>query len=230
MTVDLGTFYREARERIIEFVLGLDPSEYWTAVPATPDWTVHDVVAHLRGVVEDGTRGNMEGAPGEAWTAAQIGRGADVDTQVLLEDWAAESPMMEGFLTAAGPESMAGPAVFDVHTHELDLRGAFGRPLWLPPAAGAWMITELAIGLVDAATTAGVPSLRIATPEGDGAGADGAEVTLRVPRVELFRARFGRRCPDQMAQYDWGGADPSPYIELMPIFGPRPVPLVETLG
>ncbi len=95
MSVDLGQFYREARERITSVVSALDPSEHWISVPGTPDWTIHDVVAHLRGIVEDAATGNMEGAPGDVWTAAQVVRGADVDTWDLLGLWAEQAHVLE---------------------------------------------------------------------------------------------------------------------------------------
>ena len=73
MIVDLGVLYGAARRRISALVAapGLDDG---AVVPATPEWTVHDVIAHLSGIAVDGTTGNMEGAPGDAWTAAQVAR------------------------------------------------------------------------------------------------------------------------------------------------------------
>ena len=75
-SVDLGVLYRAARERISALVSepGIDPL---LVVPATPAWNVHDVVAHVSGIAVDGTTGNMAGAPGDEWTAAQVARNAD---------------------------------------------------------------------------------------------------------------------------------------------------------
>ena len=227
MSVDLGQFYREARERITTIVSSLDPAEHWNTVPGTPDWSIHDVVAHLRGIVADAATGNMEGAPGDAWTAAQVERGADVEVRDLLDLWAAQAPVMEGFLTSAGPDGMASSAVFDIHLHELDLLGAIGELLTLPDEAGEWMVTALAGGLVEAVRSAGLPALRVVTKEGDDIGDTDALAVLRTSRVEFLRARFGRRNAAQMSAYDWGGADPGPYVALMAIFGPRTEPLVE---
>lgn len=229
MTADLGALYRACRERITDTVLSADPSEWNLTVPATPEWTIHDVIAHLRGVVGDAIAGNMEGAPGDVWTAAQIARGANDDTQVLLEDWATEAPVFEGVLTASGGEGMVSSAVFDVHTHELDILGALRRPLTVPDAAGSWMTARLATGLVEVAAAAGLPALRVVTREGDDIGAADAVAVLTTTRVDLIRARFGRRSRAQVAALDWGGADPTPYLDIYAIFGPRPDPLVETV-
>jgi hypothetical protein len=69
-------------------------------VPATPEWTVHDVLAHLAGVTQDAATGNMAGAPGDAWTAAQVARGASVSDGDLLALWAEHAPVLEGLLSS----------------------------------------------------------------------------------------------------------------------------------
>ncbi len=122
---------------------------------------------------------------------------------------------------------MASSAVFDVHTHELDILGAVGELLTLPDDAGRWMVAGLAGGLAEAARSAGLPALRVVTKEGDEIGDADAPTVLRTSRVEFVRARFGRRNPAQVAAYDWGGTDPVPYLPLVAIFGPRTEPLIE---
>src|SRR4051812_26756542 len=119
---DLGRMYAAARGRISELVRDADPS---TPVPATPGWDVHDVIAHLRGVVGDALAGNLDGVATETWTAAQVDRGRDVPLAQLLDEWNEEAPLIEAFLSSpAGRDVFA--AVLDVHTHEADLRGALG--------------------------------------------------------------------------------------------------------
>jgi hypothetical protein len=57
-----------------------------------------------------------------------------------------------------------------------------------------------------------------------GEGEPGA--TLSGDRFELFRAFGGRRSRDQILAMDWEG-DPSPYVDLIPAYGPRSDPIVE---
>ncbi len=92
MTIDLGELYRGARSRISELVSGhgVDPT---LQVPATPEWTVHSVVAHVSGIAADASSGNMEGAPGEAWTAAQVARGAGRTIAEMVEEWETNGPL-----------------------------------------------------------------------------------------------------------------------------------------
>jgi hypothetical protein len=46
---DLGAMHRASRQRVGDLVADVDPDR---AVPATPSWTVHDVLAHLAGLAE----------------------------------------------------------------------------------------------------------------------------------------------------------------------------------
>ena len=55
-----------------ELVAGADDAALDTIAPATPDWTVHDLLAHLVGVTADIVSGNLDGVGTDAWTAAQV--------------------------------------------------------------------------------------------------------------------------------------------------------------
>ena len=220
--VDLGRLYAAARERITALVADADPT---TPVPATPGWDVHDVVAHVRGVVEDGLGGNMAGAPGEAWTAAQIERGRGVPVAELVAAWAEQAPTFEGFLSSPAGAGVSA-AVLDVLTHEYDLRAALGAPGGLDDEAGRFAFGVLAGSVVGRAAGAGLAPVRIASEEGDVAGPTDAAVSVTVARVELIRAVLGRRCTEQVRAWTWTG-DPEPYLPHVAIFGPRQDPLVD---
>jgi hypothetical protein len=68
---ELGTVYEGGRRRILELVADLDDRAVATPVPACPEWSVQDVVAHLTGVCADIMAGNVAGAATDPWTAAQ---------------------------------------------------------------------------------------------------------------------------------------------------------------
>lgn len=224
MDIDLGSLYAAARSRITDLVMSSPPDVGDLEVPGTPGWTVHDVVGHLRGIVADGLAGNMAGAPGEAWTAAQIERARGLSVTTLLQEWGDQAPSFERFLSSpTGP--MAQAAVMDVHVHECDLRGALDRPAPLVDEFGSWALPALLTSFVAKVQAAGLPAVRVETDLGDVVGDADAEVVLRASRHELFRALFGRRSPAQVAAFDWGDADPAPYLECLWIFGPRDAPL-----
>ncbi len=199
MSVDPGVLYRTCRERITALVSapGVDES---LVVPATPEWTVHDVIAHLSGIAEDATSGNMAGAPGDVWTAAQVARGKDRSLDDLLDQWTTLAPFMEAvFSSPEGAPRLNG--VFDVHTHEADLRNALGLPVAVPADFLGWVAGIFRAGFADAVAAAGLPP-----------------VTVEAADLEWFRGRLGRRTEDEVRGYGWS-ADPDPYLDTFFIFG-----------
>ena len=199
-SVDLGALYGAARQRITALVTA-DGVDLETIVPATPAWRVRDVVAHLAGVTADAIGGNMEGAPGEVWTAAQVARGRDRALTDLLEDWAKFGAMLEGFLSSpAGAPAAA--AVIDVHSHEADIRHALGLSFEIPSTFLGWSMERLRDGFHTAVVEANLPP-----------------VTLKVADAELLRARLGRRTAAEVSAYGWS-TDPAPYLDTFFLFGP----------
>jgi uncharacterized protein (TIGR03083 family) len=194
---DLGAAYRAARLRIAALVsdeVGGRP------VPATPAWDVHDVVAHVTGVAADGTTGNMAGAPGEAWTAAQVERNRDRSIADMVAEWNDTGPLMEAFLSSPNG-TMAGAAVFDIHTHEADLRHALGLPLVVPDEFLGWATERFRTGFAEGVAAAGLPPVHVDAPD-----------------VEWFRGRLGRRTVAEVCAYGWS-ADPAPYLDTWFVFG-----------
>ena len=226
MSIDLGQLYAASRHRITDLVMSSPAHAQDTGCPATPGWSVHDVVAHLRGIAEDVRTGNLEGVATDPWTAAQVERHRSTATVDLLAQWADDAPLLESILSS--PQGAAvGRAVVDVHAHEGDVRGGLGRPAPLPDEFATWAMPAITEQFFTAINAAGLPSVRIVTAEGDHLGQESAPISLGVSRVELLRAVLGRRSAAQVMSYDWGGADASPYLTHFFIFGPRDTDLVE---
>jgi len=53
-----GEVYRANIDAVTGLAEGLSTEELSTRVPATPDWTVHDVLAHLAGSPADALSGS----------------------------------------------------------------------------------------------------------------------------------------------------------------------------
>lgn len=98
--IDLGQAYQQARLRICALV---DNEDAGLMVPATPEWRVHDVVAHLVGITEDALSGNMDGVTTDAWTAAQVERGRSKSVAELIEMWSSNAPLVEAVLSSPSP-------------------------------------------------------------------------------------------------------------------------------
>ena len=203
MAIDLGDMYRAARVRVAELASSA-PADH--AVPATPAWCVHDVVAHLAGVMSDVVSGNMEGAATAPWTAAQVERGRGKSVSEIIDEWAADASSFESFLSSpAGTK--AGSAVVDVHAHETDVRTALGLAPEIPDAVLAWTAGRLREGFDAQVATVGLPP-----------------VTIDVADFELFRGRLGRRTRDEVSAFGWS-ADPAPYLDTFFLFGPTDNPV-----
>jgi hypothetical protein len=212
--------YRFAVESFIEFARTLDDAAWATIVPCTPEWTVRDVLSHVSGIPDDAAAGRMDGAPGEAWTAAQVERNRSFSVADLLERWNQQAPAFADLIDQIGESR---PPI-DCHSHEHDIRHALDQPgartnaiVDTPTFAIVEVPVRVVIELDDGST---------ATSNPDAA----ATVTLRgATRFELFRSRLGRRSRRQVRAYDWSGADADieAVIDGWFSFGPSLVPIVE---
>lgn len=220
--VDSGQLYKGVRERVTAMVAGLTPEQQRTPVPACPGWTVHDVVAHLAGIVDDALNGRMEGAPGEAWTARQVEAGQGRSTAELLAQWSEQGAAFEKL-------PLPFQAIADVATHEQDIRGAIGQPGARDNDAIDFVTPIFLDGLAEAYQAQGLGPVTISTDRDAvmvGAANEGPAASLRTTRFELFRARLGRRSRDQVLAMGWTG-DPTPYLGHFFAFGPAEHDLVE---
>ncbi len=218
---DLARWYREGRERIEELVSTL-PDAAAVPVPASPGWSVHDVVAHLAGICEDVRTGNMAGVATDPWTAAQVERGRVRTRDEVLARWREDAPLLEGFLAGAAGAG-AARAVLDLHAHEADLLHALGRPCRLPGDVLAWLERQLLDDFAERVAAAGL--LPVALDPGAGDEAAVPADPGSGGRMEVFRSRLGRRTREEVLAYRWS-RDPAPYLDAWFIFGPA----VQTLG
>ena len=204
--------YLAVRDRVTALVIGADGA---SVVPACPEWTLRDVVAHLCGLCEDWVARRLDGYASEEWTSRQVARFANTPLEDILERWHSAGA---AFASLADDPLMGPPgrwAFGDAVVHEADLRGAVDGTR--VPQAVVALALKGAIGrwrrlLADA----GAPSLLVRA-EGlrdwkiEGAR-DAKTVTVTAPAYELFRALAGRRSAGQVRNWDWSD-DPSPYID-----------------
>ena len=203
MAIDLGASYRAARLRVADIV---NDNLAARQVPATPGWSVHDVVSHLYGVMTDISAGNLDGVATPQWTAAQVERCHGKSMGQVIEEWSGAAPSFETFLSSPAG-SKAGAAVMDVNCHETDLRSALGLAPALPDHVLAWAGESMLGAFTAQVAAAGLP-----------------EVTLETSDFELFRGRLGRRTRDEVAKFHWS-TDPAPYLDIFFIFGPTEHPV-----
>ncbi len=206
--------YSKLRSRLSELLSDItDEPAASTTVPACPEWSVTDTVAHLTGVCLDIVEGNLDGVGTAPWADRQVARYSGLGLGGLLGRWAEVGPVVES-LGSAFPRPAASQFVFDATTHEHDIRGALGR-------AGARSSDSLQVGLgfigfaLDSfVRSTDVPALAITSPNWSAlAGEPPAEMTLEAPTFELFRAFGGRRSTEQFLAMDWSG-DATPFLAM----------------
>jgi len=222
---EVGEAYRGVRMRVSELVAGCDDPTLAVRAPATPEWTVHDLLAHLVGVTADIVTGNLDGVGTDAWAAAQVEARRAATCDELLAEWTEHGPVVEEMAGQFG--RAAGQLVSDAVTHEHDVRGAFGASGARDSDAVALSFGFLGRSLseqLDAAERGAVVVHHDGTIDTVGTGEPVG--SLRIDDFEFMRALTGRRCLEQMAAYDWDG-EFEPSLLVLARFTARPDPLVE---
>lgn len=177
-----GMSWDEVYARCVEGIVGIgegpgadDPKR---PVPATPRWTIHEVVAHLAGVGHDAVTGRMDGAPSPAWTERHVAERAATPLPDLLAELRSNLPALAPMLR----DNPRPALVWDASTHLADLHEALG--LGVPPV-DTWHPVLEAVAPPDLRERFGVPD--------------------DVPAYEVLRGRFSRRSRRQLLA--WGMAE-----------------------
>ncbi len=195
---DWAELYRANIDAVTSLAEGLSDDQLTARVPASPEWSVREVLAHLAGSPADALSGRMDGAPGPEWTARHVGERSGRSKDELVAEIRG---VVDGVV--ASIEGNDRPAlVWNVAVHHADLHEALDKgippePMWQP--------------VVEAMR----PSL-----------AENADAFAGVSDYELFRAFFSRRSRAQVAAWDTGLDQET--LDGISIFGPRdddqPVP------
>jgi len=200
---DWAQLYRDNASAVTGLANDLSDDDLATTVPATPAWTVRDVIAHMAGCQSDVITGRMDGAPSPEWTARAVGERAGLSVADLVGEI---NDHTEALIEAVAESPRPAP-IWDITVHHADVFEALGRgelapELWQPvlDGAGPQMLGERPV------------TVRTGAAE---YGAGGTE--LSVPAYELFRTLFSRRSRSQIAS--WAGDVLSP--DEICIFGAR---------
>jgi uncharacterized protein (TIGR03083 family) len=209
--------YRSSHVRVCERVSALGPPQLAATVPATPLWTVADLVAHLTGVASDARFGhlNREGAGSPEWAAEQIAHRAGRPIAEVLEEW------RECVAKLDPPYDER--IVRDLLIHEADLSGAVGEADAPPPEAVSWMLDFALSDLTRRIDEAGLDGLVVSTDDGGDrrVGSSPTAGAVSTTSWELFRSLAGRRSATQVRRYSWQG-DPEPYLAVWNRYGALP--------
>jgi uncharacterized protein (TIGR03083 family) len=195
--------YGALRARVVDLVGALPPDALDIASPATPEWSAHDVLAHIVGVADDAVHGRLDGVATDPWTAAQVDARRGATTSDMLVEWDEVGPPFAEAMLAI-PEVFAGQALFDAFTHEHDLRHALGEP----GARDSDALELIYNWLVGLRSLSELPALCYDTEEGRVvAGIGEPSTTIGASRFEIVRGATGRRSRSEIEGWTW---DPTP--------------------
>jgi uncharacterized protein (TIGR03083 family) len=246
---DLATAYTETRDRLVELVRPLDELGLAAIVPATPAWTIKDVVAHVTHVAGAYATGHHSYSSQDVkelavalrddlpdidrWSQDGVDERRGCPLGQIIHEWLEQTTALCVMMAGGRPlpadvsrDVLAWAAVSDLATHAQDVRGALG----LEPDREAYA-TKLAYAsftmmLEVRAATADVPPLRIVTERGEvSIGASADPRTIEVDWYELLRATAGRRSVHQI-RHLFAPRDAGPYLGVI---SPYPLP-VESLA
>lgn len=214
----LDVLYRHARRRIGALVTALTTDQLRTPVPATPGWTVHELLAHLVGGAADVAAGRIDDAGSDEWTQRHVGERRGRPVSDLLAEWDRVGPAVEAAL--AGPEIIGPNLAADAICHESDLHEALGlgrveREHWQPFLDA--MMRHLHRRLRHST------AVMIHDDQGRqwNCGSGEPITALRVDGYELLRATYSRRSRRQITAWDWTPAPDLQLIERLGYFGYR---------
>jgi uncharacterized protein (TIGR03083 family) len=242
---DLADIYTGLRNELSELVLPLDDADRVRPVPATPGWTITDLIRHLTGDVVTLLEGDYPrdffAAMGDQsavlklneWTGSHVSQRSEQSLEETFAEWDKAAsrvvPMMRGDepWPQGVPELATRVLITDVAVHQQDIYGALGieRDRTAAPMKIALAGYIAMVGMRLQADA--VAPLRFEAEDKSWvAGGDDAGTTVRATRFEFFRALSGRRSPDQLRAYEWTGSS-EPYLKYFYPYGVREEALVE---
>jgi uncharacterized protein (TIGR03083 family) len=244
--IDLAAAYEETRDDLLGVVRSLPEDRLATNVPATPDWDVRDVVAHLTGVASivanggappelnllEGVRNPVQGKMRDDMNDAEMDRRRGRPLDELVAEWdrltTRLAPMVRGEEAFPQEHPFLGHVIVtDIAVHAQDVRNALGRPGGRESAGVGVALVSYAVGVGFTLDQKGIPALRIRYGEKERiVGSGDPAATWGGERYEVCRALSGRRSIAQIRAMSWEG-DPEPYLPVIPAYGGRDDDLVE---
>ena len=218
--VDCDQIYEHARCELVARLRACRPEELATMVPATPEWSVHDVLSHLVGIAADLNAQAFGGDP-DSWTAAQVKSRAHDTVDELAAEWDREAPTFEDGLRLFGYD-LGSHFVGDLLQHVADIAHALGLAHpgddeTLAVALDAYLVT-----FEKALEQAATGSVEISDGREHWTLGSGPVVaSVSGERYELFRALGGRRHVEQVRALRWSGD----VDVVLPVVSPYPMPV-----
>ena len=202
---DCGALYRAERRELLALLRPLPEPALRTPVPATPAWSVQDVVAHLTGITADLNALRFDVASPDDWTARQVAERRGSSLADLEAEWEREGPRFEEGLELLGYE-LGSHYVGDLLQHSCDVREALGQAPLDDDLALAVALDFYVDHFSQALVAGGVGAVVVQVGDEGWTAGDGEVVaTLTTERLPLLRAFGGRLGADEVRTFSWSG-------------------------
>jgi hypothetical protein len=119
----LVTAYARTRDRIVAVLETSSGDDLARVVPACPDWTVHQLLAHCVSLPAELSAGHRPTGDVGAWISELVAEREKLPVSSLVEEWQKLDAALDALLSGG-----AGLLFGDLAIHEHDFRGALGRP------------------------------------------------------------------------------------------------------
>jgi uncharacterized protein (TIGR03083 family) len=243
---DLAAAYHDARIAMVSLARKHADETQGTRVPACPDWTVHDLVAHVTSIASSLSSGEFPpdlnpilfwddemSRRRDSFVDDALASRRDKPLEDILGEWETAGTRLEGMLRGEEPFPENAPpvaewiVVTDIGVHLQDLEGALGVSENRDALATGLSLRSYVEAMRLRSAQEGLPPFRIRAGTREWVIGNGDPIaTLTGDPFELSRAASGRRSPDQIRAYDWEG-DPEPFLALFYPYGLRADALVE---
>ncbi len=207
--------WTRAQARVIELTQGLSAVQAAVPVPACPDWTVRELLAHVIGLDADVLADAEDDDHNAVWTQAQVDARAGRSVAELLAEWRPMTGPMQAWMAERGTRPMG-----DVVIHEQDLRGALGAPGARDTPGLAVLRERFAGRVVGAVQAAGLAPVALVGGSWR-TGPEDAQVVVSASDFDLARAVLSRRSAAQLRSWTTRG-DVDPYLACFQTLGPLP--------
>jgi uncharacterized protein (TIGR03083 family) len=178
-------------------------------VPACPDWSVRDAIAHLVGncrAAEDNLTARRQDQSARADGLGQL------DLRALLTEWERSGSEVESSMARSEHASKGAVMVMDAFTHELDIRYALALPRHADHPAYPVAMEVVVGGFTGSIMSRMLPALRFETSAEAWTAGDGEPAAVvRASRLDLYLSLTGRRTYRQIRKLSWT-ADPGPWL------------------
>ena len=246
---DLAAAYADTRASMVALTADLDEGTLAERVPACPDWSIKELLAHVTSISASLASGEFPADlnPSLFWdpdTAVRreafVDQGLETRRQqpidAILCEWLETAQPLEAMMRGHEPwpswPDGAPPLpewilVTDLAVHHHDLRGALDAPGERDSLATGLSLRSYVEGMRFRSAVEQLPTFTIIAGSREWTiGSADPVATVSADAFELARAASGRRSPDQVRAFDWTG-DPEPVLHCFFPYGLRADALVE---